>query len=148
LENEGSILVCGIYIDLNQIRAGEAFTPEQSIHTSAYDRIQGRHERQALGTAPAPAKAPAALQVAAAQVVPVDGWLCELTLDERAEVYRGADPSATPWRASDKGLLPIQLDDYLSLLDWTERQLAPGKKGIIPKHFAPILERLGINRGM
>jgi hypothetical protein len=26
--------------------------------------------------------------------------------------------------------------------------LAPGKKNIIPQHFTPILERLGIHRGM
>ncbi len=40
LLDEPSILVCGIYVDLNQIRAGEALTPEESTHTSAYDRIR------------------------------------------------------------------------------------------------------------
>ena len=34
-----TLLVCGIYIDLNQIRVGETLTPESSTHTSAYDRI-------------------------------------------------------------------------------------------------------------
>jgi hypothetical protein len=46
LENEAAILVCGIYIDLNQIRAGEALSPEESTRTSAYDRICGRQQRQ------------------------------------------------------------------------------------------------------
>ena len=41
----------------------------------------------------------------------------ELTLDERSETYAGAARSKTPWRASDKGLLPIEFDDYLELLD-------------------------------
>ena len=38
LADEAAILVCGIYIDVNQIRAGETRTPESSTHTSAYDR--------------------------------------------------------------------------------------------------------------
>ena len=37
--------------------------------------------------------------------MPPDGWLCELTLDERSEACVGAPGSVTPWRASDKGLV-------------------------------------------
>ena len=40
--------------------------------------------------------------------------------------------------------LPIQLDKYLSLLDWTGRQLRAASQGAIPTQLAPILERLGI----
>ena len=47
-------------------------------------------------------------------------------------------------RASDQGYLPIRLDQYLSLLDWTGRQLREGRRGTIPARLAPILERLGI----
>ncbi len=51
LVDEAAILICGMYIDLNQIRAGEASTPESSRHTSAYNRIQARQQQQwaALG---------------------------------------------------------------------------------------------------
>ena len=38
----------------------------------------------------------------------------------------------------------MSLDDYLTLLDWTGRQLVPGKRGSIPAHLEPILERLGL----
>ena len=48
----------------------------------------------------------------------------------------------------DKGLLPITLDDYLELLDWTGRTIREGKRGSIPAHLAPILDRLGINQGL
>ncbi len=41
LEDTPAIVSCGIYLDLNQTRAGEAETPEESEHTSAYFRIQG-----------------------------------------------------------------------------------------------------------
>jgi hypothetical protein len=34
--------------------------------------------------------------------------------------------------------------EYLTLLDWTGRQLREGKRGAIPHDLAPILERLQI----
>jgi hypothetical protein len=140
LADEAAILVCGIYVDLNQIRAGEAMTPETSTHTSAYDRIRARKRRQRAArgdSKPAPVSN-----------LP-DGWLCELTLDERAPLN---DPrwfsSASARRASDMGLLPITLDDYLELLDSSGRIVREGKSGAIPKHLEPILDRLGIRREM
>jgi hypothetical protein len=49
-------------------------------------------------------------------------------------------------RASDQGFLPIQVEHYLTLLDWTGRELRADKRGSIPDHLAPIMERLGLNR--
>ncbi len=136
LASEGAILVCGIYIDLNQIRAGEALTPETSCHTSAYDRIAGR--RQRLNAA--------AQGIAMAAGQTADGWLCELTLEEGLTAnVRPTTAATTRRRASDKGLLPIKLDEYLRLLDTSGRILREGKKGAIPDHLAPILVRLGVN---
>lgn len=136
LADPGAILVCGIYIDLNQIRAGEALTPETSRHTSAYDRIAGRRQRV---TAAAQGIALAADQTA-------DGWLCELTLEEGLTAnVRPTTAATTPRRASDKGLLPIKLDEYLELLDSSGRIVRAGKRGAIPDHLAPILARLGVN---
>jgi hypothetical protein len=133
LASEAAILVCGIYVDLNAVRAGEAPTPERSRHTSAYNRIQGLKWRCSRGKR---AKPPA--------LVP-DAWLCELTLQERPQ---GRDVPCSPngQRASDKGLLPISLEKYLELLDWTGRQARLDKPGVIPGSLAPILDRLGINR--
>jgi hypothetical protein len=51
-------------------------------------------------------------------------------------------------RASDKGFLPLGLDDYLHLLDWTGRQVRHGKRGAIPSTLEPILERLRIASDM
>ena len=122
LADESAILVCGMYVDLNQIHAGEALTPEQSRCTSAYDRIQGRKTLAA-----------AAQKQLEGSIIKRDRWLCELTLDEGPQADVSQDVcSATPWRASDKGLLPISLDDYLKLLDWTGRQVRQDKKGSIP----------------
>ncbi len=138
LADEAAILVCGIYIDLNQVRAGEALTPELSTHTSAYDRIAGRQQR--LDAATKGLKSPTAHTT-------VDGWLCELTLAQGqtdAGISAGVG-SVTSRRASDKGLLPITLEEYLHVLDASGRMLCDGKSGFVPDHMAPILERLGVN---
>ena len=47
-------------------------------------------------------------------------------------------------RASSKGFLNLTLEFYLDLLDWTGRNLAAGKRGGIPDHLEPILQRIGI----
>ena len=77
----------------------------------------------------------------------VDGWLCELTLAEGQTVAGNsvAVGSVTSRRASDKGLVPITLEEYLRLLDASGRIVCDEKSGFIPDHLAPILERLGVN---
>ena len=83
--------------------------------------------------------------------IPADGWPCELTVDERADAdlpSLNRTSTERPWRASEKGLLPIRLVDYLELLDSTGRMLREGKRGAIPAHCAPILERLGIRQSL
>jgi hypothetical protein len=49
-------------------------------------------------------------------------------------------------RASDQGFLPIPVEHYVMLLDWTGRELRADKRGAIPDRLAPIMERLGLNR--
>jgi hypothetical protein len=117
-----------IYVDLNQIRSGEAITPEESTHTSAFDRIAAL--RNSDTTAPDDL---------------TDGWLCELTIDERTHPSSETlIRSATARRASDKGMLPISIADYLQLLDATGRVIRDDKSGSIPNSLAPILRRLGL----
>src|SRR5688572_11814470 len=123
ISNEGALLICGIYVDLNQIRAGEVFTPEESRHCSVWFRIQARGTAK---SAPQPQ---------------ADRWLAPLTL--RPD-HLGDVPSQGGFRASDKGLLDISLDEYLQLLDCAGRQHRTGKRGAIPASLAPIVERLGI----
>jgi hypothetical protein len=52
-------------------------------------------------------------------------------------------PLGSP-RASDKGFLPMTLEEYLALVKWTGRELRTDKRGAIPSELLPILERLQI----
>jgi hypothetical protein len=42
--------------------------------------------------------------------------------------------------------MPIQVEHYVMLLDWTGRELRADKRGAIPDHLAPVMDRLGLNR--
>ena len=74
------------------------------------------------------------------------GWpLYHLPLYHLSRRRKAVREKATNRRASNKGFLDIGLGDYLQLLDWTGRQIRSGKRGAIPKHLAPILQRLDMS---
>lgn len=133
--DEAAILACTVYVDLNPIRAGLARTPETSRFTSVRRRIESLRQRAnppetVLGKTVSPALRP-------------DAWLAPVPLEE-ARTPPGPQPSRTGRRASDKGFLPLSLEEYLTLVDWTGRQIVRGKCGAIPAHLPPLLERTGI----
>jgi hypothetical protein len=152
LKTWADVLACSIYVDLNWIHAGMAETPEQSQFTSASDRIQARWQsvQGELGTT---ASLPSEEEA--------DDWLAPIFLDERAKAYVGleaeplasdsGDRNGSPFcnpigaaRISNKGFLPMTLDQYLSLLDTLGRVIRQGKRGFIPADLPPILERLNL----
>ena len=128
ITNEGALLICGMYVDLNQIRAGEAATPEASLHCSVGWRIAAAGNRQQENGVSLSA----------------DHWLAPLTMSPD---HLGDVPCKSGGRASDKGLLWMSLEEYLKLLDWVGRQVRTGKRGAIPAGLPPILQRLGIESG-
>jgi len=70
-----------------------------------------------------------------------DAWLSPVELQGEAT----AESQAAERRASNRGFLPLKLDQYLELLDWTGRQTRPDKRGQIPAELLPILERLQLS---
>jgi REP element-mobilizing transposase RayT len=122
--DEAALLACAVYVDLNPIRAGLALTPETSDFTSIQRRIES-------------------LRSPAASVSRPDAWLAPLPLDEVA-APPGPQPSRSGVRASDKGYLPLSVESYLQLVDWTGRQVVRGRGGAIPVDLPPILARVGI----
>jgi REP element-mobilizing transposase RayT len=157
LADEIGCLACGMYVDLNPIRAGLAKTPEESQYTSVYDRIAAHREAMGITLKPPAHKKRNRAERRRAerleqleqdriqQGVRRDAFLSPLGLDERAASYAGPMPNKEGLRVSDRGCLAISLEQYLVLLDWTGRQLRhDGKRGQIPPQCKPILERIGM----
>ena len=159
LEDEGALVACMAYVDLNPVRAKVAGSLEGSVFTSVHDRLAGRQGRAALaaleggqgsggggkvavgkekvqalkaGRGPAgPGSAQGKALEAARVAAQADAWLCRMD---------DADPGA----AGRPTVLGIGTDGYLALVDWTGRSLAKGKRGALPAELRPILEDLDV----
>jgi hypothetical protein len=131
LPDEAAIAACMVYVDLNPIRAGIAETPETSNFTSVQDRMTDLKSAQEVSTADA-------------QEVRIEhgekaGWLAPMQLEPKRKKVR---ERATSRRASNRGCIFLSLPEYLELLEWTGRQLHPGKRGTIPRKVPPVMNRL------
>ncbi len=54
-------------------------------------------------------------------------------------------PFINPNKEFDKQGIPFTENDYLELVDWTGRCIRDDKRGAIPKHLPPILERIQLD---
>ena len=167
ITDEAGLLACSMYVDLNPVRAAMAESPDDSLHTSAYDRIQGARGKL-IDAAAFDLKPVAQEQVAVEQEsksteqlrqqkrkrqqnptgrkIRRDDWLSPLTLDPAM----GSDEpqvSGSSVRASDKGFLNIELRDYLRLLRWTAKQKQPSE-AVVPPSVDGVLSDLGIEGAM
>jgi REP element-mobilizing transposase RayT len=138
LLDEGSLLACAAYVDLNPVRAALAQTPEDSAYTGVKDRIDDVREGK-NGKAKRGARARERTRPGRSS-----GWLSPVETLEVSDAV-GPDLCSSGRRASCKGFLPMSLAEYLQLLDWTGRQVREGKSGRIPKHLSPILARIGLD---
>ncbi len=134
LPDEGAIAACMAYVDLNPVRAGIARTPESSEYTSVKERVADLKSAQEVSTADA--------QDVRIEHGACAGWLAPVELEPGRRRVRD---KSTGRRASNRGCVFMSLSEYLHLLDWTGRQLQPGKKGSVPKHVPAILERLNLS---
>ncbi|MEW8026370.1 MAG: hypothetical protein AB2806_01330 [Candidatus Thiodiazotropha sp.] len=117
LLDEGALLTCMSYVDLNPIRAGLAKTPERSDFTSIQERIEAYAKRQNRCKAKQAPK------------------------QQQTKLY----PFKRPREKDPDKCIDFKLNDYLRLVDWTGRAIREDKKGAIPSDLAPILERIGLN---
>ena len=156
LVDDAAVLACSMYVDLNPIRAGLAETPEESEYTSAKDRIDGRNRRKRTARNKKPRGKKRGKDTRAA-----DDWLCPILSEveirasrERLDDTPGTSQTSTLSDAHlisaatpSPSFLPMRVDDYLRLLDWTGRQIRDDKPGAIPNRLAPILDRLALTDG-
>jgi REP element-mobilizing transposase RayT len=117
LAQPGSLLKCVMYVELNPVRAKMVDSPELSEFTSCYKRAKAEQAREKLENKPNNKK----LQ----EEAKLDSWLSPIFNTKKK-----------------RGILEMTFKEYLELLDWTGRQIADGKRGAIPTHLKPILERL------
>ncbi len=134
LLDEMAIAACMAYVDLNPVRAGVASTPEDSDFTSVQERIVDRESATDVSTPDA--------QDSRTERGSRAGWLSPIPLEVTRKLVR---EQPTGRRVSNKGCLPMTLDEYPKLLDWTGRQLKHDKRHQVPPNFAPILQRLNCN---
>ncbi len=154
LLDEGAILACAIYIDLNEIRAQLAETPEESTNTSAYRRILARITRRERE-----AKLGSSHSGIDYQEDDPDYWLCPLDERDRSPLLgppgvesvaaslacdRTVGNAATVHKSWRHGFLSTSVEEYLEFLDWNARQVIPGKRGAMDAQLPPILARLGM----
>ena len=167
LLDEAGLLACAMYVDLNVLRANLAETIELSIHTSVYDRLQAANgamiESTALDRVPLSkeesikrrTKVTVEEQKKARQnrgprpLVPRDAWLAPFTLDPKVNSL-DPEPCTNGLRASNKGFLNMNLEDYVKLLRWTAEQKGhpPGKLHPVPESLKPLFSGLGVEPSM
>lgn len=152
LEDEGALLACMAYVDLNPVRAGLAATPESSDFTSGQDRTvacRARRQLAAVPAVPTPAQEPLIAQARAEATR--DCWLVGFA--DSGERSSDTGPVAPTHRPSDRPpchrsttwLADLGVERYLELLDWTGRELRAGKPGHISPHLRPVLEQLDLD---
>ena len=155
LLDETAILACAAYVDLNPIRAALAETIEESNFTSAQKRAAGLLARTGEWPKRHDVEAPSSGLSATFSPAREKGLVNFVTVGSARHLapveLRGGASTIGPCmnkqgaRCSNKGFLPISTAEYLNLLDWTARQTRSGKRGAMPKQFAPLFDRLGIS---
>ncbi|MBX3416079.1 MAG: hypothetical protein KF851_19070 [Pirellulaceae bacterium] len=168
IADEAGLLACAMYVDLNPIRAAMVETPDQAVHTSAYDRIEGEkgseidsaafdlipvsleervEEIRTKTTAQRKEKVKASRSRKRSRRVRRDSWLAPLTLNRRT-LSSNPELSKSGVRASDKGFLNLAWQDYLELLRWTAVQGADFAQRKVPKKLGDVLRSVGIEASM
>ena len=162
--DEAALLACSMYVDLNPVRAAIAESPEDSVHTSAYDRIEGSKGKQIASAAfdlkpitteeagrkmrettvdelrnqkKAKRKNPTGRRTRR------DGWLAPLSM-AREQLASDAEVHRDGFRASDRGFLHVTIREYLRLLRWTANKSADA----MPRAIAKTLKEIGVDAAM
>ena len=131
LTDEGAVLACMTYVDLNPVRAKLADSLETSEFTSIFDRLTGGKARRCLeelGALAEPTPEQREMLGLAGEQATADAWLC---------------PMGTA--AGRHTVLDISGDCYLALMEWTGRQLRADKRGALSGGMEDILVKLGLD---
>lgn len=126
IEGQAALLTTMVYIDLNEVRARMVNTPEESLFTSAYQRIVSNQARKKIEL----------IEKNENQVIP-QSLILQSQQDDWLASFEDRD--------NNPSVFEFSFEHYLEVLDETGRCHVQGKRGSIPEHIKPILERLDIN---
>ena len=131
LADDGAVLACMAYVDLNPVRAKMADSLETSLFTSVLDRLTGHKARRGLaelGEISEPTPEQREMLGLAREQSTADAWLC---------------PMGTA--AGRHTVLDMSVDGYLALVGWTGRQLPESKPGFLSGEMQDIVEKIGLD---
>ncbi len=129
LMDEGAILACMAYVDLNPVRARMADGLEDSCFTSVYDRVIARRAKERLerlGEVHNPTPAQKREIAREEKRRHQSQWL--VSLEGEGSAFRGMDE-----------------ETYLSLVEWTGRNIRVDKPGYIPVDLEKVLDRFELD---
>jgi hypothetical protein len=112
------------YVDLNPVRAKMATTPEASDHTSIQERIVPHFDLKEAIHQQIDQQSLRRFEIPLKPLVRFEGNVTN---------------------QQQRGVL-FSTEDYIQLVDYTGRHIRPDKRGVIPHHLPPILERLKIDQ--
>ena len=135
IEDDGALLACMSYVDLNPVRAGLAEGLEESDFTSIQERLRSYQSERLCSVSEDQAPgASGAVGTGPESDTRVNGEAPWLTPIDRIRSIGCEDP----WLLGTR--------DYLRLVDETGRCLKLGKKGRIDPELEPILDRLDLDQ--
>jgi len=147
LLDEAAVLSCMAYVDLNPIRAGienDTFTSDftsiqQRLYSFTQEHKKGKRKNNDEETLVA--RVNHQQQVEQSMFDDID--LKPLTQPKtQSQLMPFSGSSKIPIHIA----LPFTQADYFHLVDTTGRVIRENKKGFIPSHYPPILQRLGIDQ--
>ena len=120
LDDERALAAAMAYVDLNPVRAGISDSVEGSNHTSVQSRATELRKN--------PSNANQLL-------MPIAGFGVFLPSGDKFDGK--LEPTGSR--------LPMTSAQYIELVDYTGRQIKPGKRGVIASTEPPALQKLGVN---
>ncbi len=138
LMDDGALLACMVYVDLNPVRAKLSKSPEESEFTSIRERIKNYHEegRQASYEPLQNFAEGEDEEVETGDKVKIKSSLSTKTLMNFKAPSEDQKPSE----------LPLEFREYLELIEWTGKAVRYKKGGSVPAHLLPILNHLELKQ--
>ena len=162
LEDEGAVLACMAYVDLNPVRAKMATSLEESRLTSVHDRICAKRARRRMEESADREQESGKRELTPEQEALIeeaktecgrDEWLCRFA-DDRVKSFAPRD--SVEEGGGTHTVLGMGFADYLELLEWTGKCVIDGRvkgsaprdqveRGCLPESARPVLERMELD---